>query len=529
MKRARMYQLSVYLLKPHIHSPGDAIRDNAQSEEIALPDESADGLSLFVRPSVSNQPAWFRFLPVATQNQLQQLFTASAGAVVFVTAKGRLFAVCFGTGWHLLRKDAIVRSFGLRAALSLVAPNTLQAVDISTYDNFAKYRRVSTSKGTTIESFDIEGQLDLLRGVVGTCSRSALAVRIGGRDPCILWTRVTMDDLPKLCAILLHAYSSNRVEERFPVVNNVYLVRDPAEVERLDGALDAVIAANSAHDIVLAPPEVVNWDDVHSFRIEHPDAPPPSIDLQLAAIRSAVAPAALTVQALKFIEVGTVRPDGTVGTQRWSAYDCCVTEIDDPNDPNVRCILMAGGWYVIAASFAQQVAQDLQSVRGHTARALPDAQPDDTEKEYNEKVVAGDPSNLSLLDAKAISYGGGRSRIEVCDFLSNANELYHVKDYHGSATLSHLFSQATVSARLLLEQSFRDEVRAKFGSAVQGIIPSANIAPNQYEIVIGIICERARQIPAGLPFFSKVRLLEAIRELRRMGFTNVSTAKIRRL
>jgi len=360
---------------------------------------------------------------VATQNNLQNLFTASAGAVIFVSARGRLFAICFGTGWHLLQKDSFVRSFGLRAALSLVRPNTLKSVDISTYDNFAKYRRVSTSKGTTIESFDIEGQLDLLRGVVGTSARSAVAEHIGGRDPCILWTRNPMDLLPKLCSVLLRAYESGRVERRYPVINNVNLVRDPADITRLDSALDAALAADPAHDVTLAPPDVVNWDDVNSFRIDDDEAPPPSIDLQFSAIRELQDPDPVTVAELRDIEIRTVRPDGTPGLQRWSAYDCVVTEIVDPNDPTVRCILMAGDWYVVAASLVQQVAQDLQSIRGHTARVLPDAGAADTEGVYNANVVAADPGSLVLLDARTISYGGGRSRIEVCDFLSTGKRI----------------------------------------------------------------------------------------------------------
>jgi uncharacterized protein (TIGR04141 family) len=61
---------------------------------------------------------------------------------------------------------------------------------------------------------------------------------------------------------------------------------------------------------------------------------------------------------------------------------------------------------------------------------------------------------------------------------------------------------------------------------VQQVIQQGTLDPSVHEIVYGIICETTRQIPAGLPFFSKVRLCESFRELRRMGFTDVSTARI---
>lgn len=528
MSHQRTQHLSIYLLKPHIAIPADAIRTGARHERVDLPDDAPSQLSLFIQPTLSHSPEWLQYFPAETRNNLQTLFSASSGATIFVSARDRLFAVCFGTGWHLLRNDCFVRSFGLRAALSLVALNTLKAVDISTYDNFAKYRRVSTSKGTTIESFDIEGQLDLLRGVVGTSSRALVAQQIGGRDSCILWTRNSIGHLPKLCSILLRAYESGRVERRFPIISNVNLVRDPTEISRLDATLESVLMADPGHDITFAPPEVINWDDIDSFQIDLSGAPPPSIDLQFSALRNLLAPHPVTLVDLRKVGIQTVRPDGTPGMQRWSAYDCVVTEIADPNNPTVRCILMAGDWYVVASSFVEQVAQDLQAIPQHTARALPDAGTHDTETIYNASVVASDPNALSLLHAKDISYGGGRSRIEVCDFLSLGKQLYHIKDYHGSATLSHLFSQGVVSARLLLEADFRSKMRAKYGVIVEHVIPDTNITPSEYEVVFGIICEPSRSIPSGLPFFSKVRLLEAARELRRMGYNRVSTAKIAR-
>ncbi len=370
--------------------------------------------------------------------------------------------------------------------------------------------------------------MGLLRGVFGTSAHPSLAQQIGGKDPCIVWTRNPINLLPKLCSILLRAYESRRVEHRYPVINNINLVRDPSDISRLDVALDAVLATNPHHDVTLAPPEIVNWEEVQWFRIEGSRAPPPAIDLQFSAIRTRLAPNPPTVGGLRSLQICTVRPDGTPGMQGWSAYDCVLTEISDPNNSTIRCILMAGDWYEVANSLIQQVVQNLRLIPEHTTRRLPNAEANDTEGVYNGNLATSNPESLALLDAKAVSYGGGRSRIEVCDLLSIGKQLYHIKDYHGSATLSHLFAQGTVSARLLLERDFRSEIRTRFGAIVQQVIPEANITPSEYEVVFGIICEPTRNIPVDLPFFSKLRLLEAVRELRRLGFTNTSTARISR-
>ncbi len=526
MPRMRLQQLSVYLLKSHITGVEACIRDGAEYEVVALPADLAEHLVLVVRPNSTHPPNWLKFFPPSVQEDLDGLFTASVGATLFVRNANRLFAVCFGTGRHLLKRDAFVRSFGLRAALALVRPDTLKSVDISTYENFAKYRRVSTSRGTTIASFDIEGQLDLLRGVVGSCSRLAIADQIGGRDPCTLWTRISAAQLPRLCGILLRASESKVVEQRFPLISNVSVVRDPSEISRLDAALETELATNPAHDVSLAPPEVVDWDNVDSFRIDHANAPARSLHLQFADIRNTLNPDPVGIDVLRKLHIAALRPDDHTALQQWTAYECMVTEYSDPNDANTRHILMAGDWYAVATSFVQEIEQALQAIPTHTGRQLPSAQAAEKEKEYNCRVVQSEPTALELLDARAISYGGGRSRIEVCDFISDQGELYHIKDYHGSATLSHLFAQGTVSARLLLEADFRAEVRGKSGSVVQQMIQERAINPSDYEVIYGIICEKSRQVPSGLPFFSKVRLSESFRELRRMGFTNVSTARI---
>lgn len=523
----RLEQLTIYLLKSTFATGVDAIRGDATYEEVQLPAGSPADFRLLTRATPPHPPNWLRFFPQTAQNAIQGLLAASAGAVLLVPASGRWFAICFGTGWHLVKKDAFVRNFGLKTALSVIKHDTLKSVDVSTYENFAKHRRVSTSKGTTIDSFDIEGQLDLLRGVVGDCGRSAIGQQIGGKDACVVWTRVAFDRMHKLCGALLCLYQSPRVSKRYPIINKVTEVRDPAEITRLDQILDAKLAANPHFDVSVAPPEVVDWQSFKAFTLDHPNAPAPSVSFSFADVRTMFGANAPACASMRLVTLGTETPTGSPGQQGWSLYDSIVTEIDDPIDPSIKCILMAGEWYIVAASFVTTVNQGLTAISTHAA-TLPNANAGEHEGDYNARFVASDAANLALLDKKNISYGGGSSRIEVCDVLSSLSRLYHVKDYHGSATLSHLFAQGTVSARLLLEQDFRQELINKYPNLPGGVIQVGQITPGVIEIVYAIICEPTRQLPAGLPFFSKVRLLESVRELKRMGYTNVSVAKITR-
>lgn len=523
----RLEQLSIYLLKPSILDPSDAIRDDADFTEVELPADVPEGSVLLARSTAPRAPHWARYFPPETRLELQGLRTASAGAVLLIPAAGRWFALCFGTGWHLLRKDAFVRSFGMRTALSVVKPDTLKSADISTFDNFAKHRKVSTSKGTTIDSFDIEGMLELLRGVVGECQYGALARHVGGKDSCVLWTRVEFKRFPKLCALLLKVYEMDRVSQRYPILDNVSEVRDPADLHRLDTLLDAKLADPAVLSIGVAPPEAVDWESIEALTLSHSQAPAPAMAYTISQMRQMVAPSALTSADTRGIEVGTRTPAGVQGRQSWTVYDCLVAEVDDPNFPGVKFILMAGSWYEVAASFVQQTNNALATVAIHQNQ-LPNALQGEKEGAYNARFAAGDPQNLFLLDKKNIPYGGGRSRIEVCDVLGSGAVFYHLKDYSGSATLSHLFSQGTVSCRLLHEQDFRQMIIDRYPNIPPSALQVNTFTASGLEVVYGIICEANRAIPAGLPFFAKVRLMESVRELRSMGYTNVSVAKISR-
>jgi uncharacterized protein (TIGR04141 family) len=513
----RLEQLSIYLLKPTITSGLSAISDTADFEKIRSIKGAPKGSLVLIRSNPPHDPAWLKFFPERTREAMRSLSASSAGALFLLPVASRWFALSFGTGWHLLKKDSFVRSFGLRVALSVVKRDTLKSVDVSTYETFAKHSRVNTSRGTTIDSFDIDGQLDLLRGVIGDCGLAPIGEHIGGKDSCVVWTRVTFDRVPKLCRLLLRLYESPRVQKRFPIIDNIAEIRDPAELLQLDELLDRELLANPHHDVSIAPPEVVDWQDVPALRLTCAGAPAPSVSLSFPEVQKLFHPDPPTCRAMAGIRIGTVKPDGAAGNQEWTLYDCVVTEVGNPADPTYKCILLAGKWYRVAATLIAKVNSELAAIATH-ARSLPDAAPLETEGEYNARFAATDPANLVLLDKKNISYGGGASRVEVCDVLSTASCLYHVKAYNGSATLSHLFSQGTVSARLLLEPDFRAELLQRYPALPPSMIRTSDITASQIEVTFAIICEPARDLPNGLPFFSKVRLVEACRELRRMGF-----------
>lgn len=67
---------------------------------------------------------------------------------------------------------------------------------------------------------------------------------------------------------------------------------------------------------------------------------------------------------------------------------------------------------------------------------------------FEKTLAKKSPNHFLLMDRRLISYGGGRSRIEFCDVLTDDGKRIHIKRYSGSATMSHLFNQGLVSASM---------------------------------------------------------------------------------
>ncbi len=121
------------------------------------------------------------------------------------------------------------------------------------------------------------------------------------------------------------------------------------------------------------------------------------------------------------------------------------------------------------------------------------------------------------MDKKLITHGGGYSKIEFCDLYTKDKKIIHVKQYGGSAVLSHLFSQGIVSGELLLAGSeFRKKVNEKLLNSHKFSNPNNKPNPSDFQIIFAIISSSSKQLE--IPFFSKVSLRNAKRRLETYGY-----------
>lgn len=145
----------------------------------------------------------------------------------------------------------------------------------------------------------------------------------------------------------------------------------------------------------------------------------------------------------------------------------------------------------------------------------------ESEGDYNER--AAEQLGCYLLDKKLVKSSKTTSPIELCDLLTSAKQLIHVKHRKGgSAGLSHLFAQGNVSAEIMLgDRAFRRAARRilrTLDPRASDLVPMNGLKSADYEIVFLLLGDTGASVKANLPFFSKVNLARVYENLSQRGF-----------
>lgn len=169
-----------------------------------------------------------------------------------------------------------------------------------------------------------------------------------------------------------------------------------------------------------------------------------------------------------------------------------------------------GQWYEIEKDYVEKIKNEYNLIQPSSINFI-NHKKGDTEKKYIKKMV-NENDEYYLMDAKNIAHGGGYSKIELCDILTE-NKLIHIKKYAGSSVLSHLFNQGLVSAELIKnDANFINKVNEKI------TIKEFKIDENKkYKVVFAIISNKDQEIPK-IPFFSKVSINNVVRRLKSMDY-----------
>jgi uncharacterized protein (TIGR04141 family) len=515
--QARTRTLTIYLLKQG-HTAKSCLRDVDHQRKFDVDVGEGGTGELYLKTSPPTPPRWVSFFSGAIQPKLPSLFGTAVSAVLLIERKDRLFALTFGYGRHMLVPGTFEENFGLVVTLNSIPRDKIRSMDLKSFDALLRHTRTQASREGTLRDFGMDVEQDLLRAVTGTPTDSAIGRRLTGMDALQVAVAIDIAGLTGLLDRCHEKYKDQSYKTNYPGIDQIAEVRDPGRTVNLDEKLVELIQRKEFERLWLAAPEILDWSQVDGFLYQgEPDDEEPHPDLHVAEFVNTLRDVtALTASSLRSRRVRCVPISGGNPIDTWTAYQCIYCEIDEGGE---TFLLSGGKWYRVEKSFVSQVNAAVKkiSAAGYSLPAY-DTSRDTCERDYNERVARGDPSNFALMDGDLIAFGGGKSTVEFCDLFTKAKCMIHVKRYAGSSALSHLFSQGEMAATLFLtEQEFREKVITKLPPTHRRLVPKNRPGSDEFEVVFGVVSRSQKPIETALPFFSRLNLRNRARTLGGLG------------
>jgi uncharacterized protein (TIGR04141 family) len=482
---------------------------------------------LFVKIPVNRKPQWATFTEEVTGKDLNELSNRSSSALLVIKTPDNTMAFTFGYGRFLLDIKYFVHDFGIKTALNTLKHESLRSVDLFTLDDRAVQKKFQAVKESGIGVFGIDISKDVLRAVTGSPKPGVNLKNISGGDSVFSFgISLSIDKLSDLISTLVGYYDNDSYKGEFSWVDNIRKIKESSEILALDEHLVIALKAKSS-DVCVTIPEIADWDSILGFSFTR------SKNVMKPTIETNDYYANLDITA---ISVDSIKRD------RLFVYDVHENETEyqiyksiyfEHKTSDKVYVLFAGTWYVIATDFMARVNASLSQipisslpfpeiytwsevVDGKTRNKI------ETEADYNKR--AANKHSYHLLDKKLIKSNRTTTPIELCDLMTANKQYIHVKHRKGgSAGLSHLFAQGSVSAEILLgDREFRKKTRKVLKDACNGLqdaVPLDNFRSDDVKVVFVILGEDSSTLKKNLPFFSKVNLSKAFESLSQRGFS----------
>lgn len=514
-------KLSIYLIKDKFSKNDQGILKKGVE---LLADLQGVG-KVYYSPSKKTVPSWVNSFFGGTLRSAT-IFTSNARVVLISRIavsedEIKTFAVTMGYGKNLLAQDVIEEDFGLKVVLNTIEPSSLRRINKLNIGGNHKSSNEQLPLKSEIDDFGFDVDRDLIGTITGCSEDEDLATgMITGSDLLSLTAEV---DVSNLCGFLKVAYSrytSDSYKKSFGWVDHIRKVKSKAVISNLDCEIIKLISQGSPK-VWMAVPEVIEWEKVSKFKYGTKDFPG---DIDLAIVCESFRNPLTHVDQFKNLQIIATRADNEDIYDKWNAYKCLYAEVD--YNGATYC-LNNGRWFCIDKDYVSMINEEYKQMPISDMVFFQHPREKLKENEYTKKFVKSDPDHLLNMDAKPISHGGGRSKIELCDVLTDNHTYIHIKPYSGSATLSHLFNQAVVSAELVMsDQEFLVKANRKIKEVGGGdkFLISQEQRPT---IILGIITNQSNERPP-IPFFSKIALRYATRRLQGYG-CNVYIKNIQRM
>jgi len=517
-------KVSIYLLKSSIDGFNDAFKKKPK----VMKKYNEDKIAYYIN-SKEHPPKWIKdFFNLDVKKDKLKLRLSSAKAVLFVRRlynnQQRIFAITFGFAKSLLKDNVFEERFGLRVALNSCGNNddTLKKITATNIGRNHKQTIEQLPSEGKISEFSFDADSDLIKQVAALSMGEAFdgAMLVGGNALCITQS-VNVGTIEAFLDKCYDYYLRDTYRDKFGWIDKIKPVGDKKIISDLDKIIMKKIEKNQLDNIILAVPQIVDWENIISFKYS-PRAKKEygciniKTFLEYYKKRSTCKKGMWSANTIKSKKIIATSKNDKDKDKSWPVYHCLVT---DTRYKGQEYYLNNGHWYCIDSEFADNVNSYYTGLDICGLEFCPYKDGNDyDENVYNEELSEKIGGHL-IHRIGEISHGGGSgNRIEVCDVLKD-RKFIHIKKGNASNLLSHLFAQGSVSGEALLDETFRKKFYEKAKAEEWNDIIDTDYKPVNYNIVYGIICSNVDENGRpNIPFFSKVTLRYHAKHLMQLGY-----------
>jgi uncharacterized protein (TIGR04141 family) len=513
-------QLTFYLFDKSVTDYNDAISrkklDGTDSfRQITLSDSVPFEARAYFQRNKASKPRWLNFIsPYCNLVNEDQILNTVNSFLMLIKVKGRIFTLTTGFGFTAINRERLERDFGLKFTLNAIDPEKIKNIDVRNIDLVTRQRRTFLNHDSPVAEFELNLDEDMVSLMGGIPKKeSGVGKRIFGSDSLSLTADVKFVDLASKCEQLLKWFSKRTYKKSFDFIDQVKPVKDKALIDALEGRLKTAVKSRSTDKITLAYPEL-EWEKVEKFKISYSHNKIEVEEVSVKAIYDFLDEHSIDEPELdKLRIVGLDGADNAI-TRASDFHDYVVFET---SYNSATYILSLNRWFKVEKNYLKQVQATVDAITDISYRGfLLPIQQGEGEGPYNERVAAAQPGYV-CLDRKNFIVPDGRSRIEVCDLFTPNRDMICVKKETKSATLSHLFSQGSVSATLFNDyREYREYLHNQLPNPKPFDVATAD--NRDFRIVYAITTDSNKRLSEALPFFSKVNLRNHRKTIERLGF-----------
>ena len=544
-------QVAIYKMNASVKNYTDCLRKNEKGEYLlntiefkTIKTEDINGKFYFnvsgSRTKTQNDIPWLKFINEKLEQK--QYFESNnrqpRGILIYSIIEEKeenFYVMVFGPGAEsFINRDKTVSDFGLKIAMNTCDPEAIKSIQTSQHESISIQAEKQIHMGAGLSIFGVDYDEEFFKKISGKAKKEySFTSSITGTDRIQLKfdnnNKLSWEKLKEKTKLLNSLYNSKEYQStEFKAFDNMKYETNAAIIKALDDLLVEKLKNNNYEKISLTVPEIIDTER-YTFSYKN-NSNKEYEELLLEDLINAHK----EINNIKTIKNWNIyKNDKALETtyKAWNAYQCFVAELDYSDK---KYILFNGKWREISENFMENVNKYIKEHHiefdENTLNELDnniliyDEQAKlNKESVYNE-TIAKNNSNIFLFDKAHIEIGD-KPKYEVCDLFTTNKELVQVKRYeNGTASISHLFTQAKFYAEaFLIDKELRKNLRSFISDSVLqatsinynkdsnkfvGLIPEERPIENEYTIVLCILTLKHINLQ-DLPFMTIYSIYQA--------------------